>query len=154
MLGKFHQVGHRRRVERRTRMERPLAIGREFVAVSSRLVFRCDSFGIARSIEPHAIEVALRRVVRRRVEVEPASPLIDWPTSDDVAGVLREQRPILSIARNHIRVSPAISLAEQHKRLAFLNPLEARVGRITRIDPRRIRFLVRLRRCPGLRVRD
>ena len=152
MLRKFHEIDHRRRVERRMRMERPLAIGREVVSVSPRLVCGSHSLGIALSIQSNAIEVALRGVIRRREKVKPASPLIDRPTSNDVAGVLCEQRLRLAIARNYIRMSPTISLAEQHQRFASLNPVKASVGRITRIDPRRIRFLARLDNCSGSRV--
>ena len=152
MVGESDQVDDRRRVEGGIGVERPLPIRREVVAVRSGLVRRRHPFGIALAIEPDAIQVALGRVRRRREVVKPAAVLVDRPAGDDVGLVLRQERPLFAVSRDHVGLPPAVALAEQDEFLAVANPLQPGIGGIARVDPRGIGFLVRRRDFSGLDV--
>ncbi len=72
-----HDLVHRRRCERRVRVQRELCARRHLILMRPNLPHRRHTLGLPRSIEPRAIEIELRRRIRRRREVNPPRRAVD-----------------------------------------------------------------------------
>src|SRR5258706_13493293 len=79
---------------------------------------------MARAIEPRAVEIALRRVLRRRSIVQPSAFLIDRFDVDYIELARRDQLDRLAVARHYVGVTPSVAFAGPGEGTAFIEPLE------------------------------
>jgi hypothetical protein len=113
--------------------------------VRARLGARAHARGRRLAVEAHAVEVALRGVRGRGEVIEVALRLGHTAARHHVARARRQQRGPAAAARDHVRVPPAVLLAEQHEGAPAADPLEPGVGRVARVHPGRVRLLVECR---------
>ncbi len=104
-------------------MDREVRLRRDRVLVRPRLARRRDPLGRAPA-EPHAEQVALRRVLGRRREVEPSVRFVDPVDADDVVAALGDELHVGAVARDRVDVPPAVALAHPEESLAALDPLD------------------------------
>ena len=93
-------------------------------------------------VEPDAPEEHLRRVLGRRVEVEPAALRIDVRDLHHVVLAVRDE-PHRAVARHEVRVPPAVALAQVDERRAVVEPVQRRarapvVVVVVDVDPRAV----------------
>ena len=117
MIRQAHQVGHRRRVERRVRMQRPPCVGRHRIPVRPRRPRRRHPLG-GPAAQPDTIQVPLRRVVRRGDDVQPPPALVDTGDRHHVVRAARHQLHVAPVARHTIDVAPPVALARPEKAVA------------------------------------
>ena len=135
MRGDFDQFDDRWRIQGGIGVEGPCGIGRENVVVRAGLIRRGDPLQRPGTGERHAVEVFLRGVVRRGVEVVPAAGFVDHSTVDEVVIAWREHGQPLAVARPAVRVPPSISFIDHHELPATTNPGQSGVLSLARIRP-------------------
>ncbi len=111
-----------RRVQRREGVERPTGRRRDVVAVHALLPSRADALGLSRAVHADAVLEARGRVVGRRGDIEQACLLVDRVNAHDVVVARRHQPDLLAVARDVVRVAPAVALAEPEQALATGQP--------------------------------
>ncbi len=129
----LHQLYHRGAVEVRVGMKSPAGVGGNPVRVPTRRGRRRhpDRGGGLLSIEPRAIQIALRRVVRRRDVVEPLTGLVQRRDVDGVEVAGRDVRDALPVAADPIDVPPAVALTRPQE----LGSLRKPCNFVHHIDP-------------------
>src|ERR1700730_14675349 len=111
-----------------------MKVRRKIVRMSSHLTVRSQSLGLTRAVQPAAIEVALRRIVRTRNVIQ-AVVLRSYPVNFDNIEIPRCDRSnLLPIPRNQVSVPPAVLLANPEKIPAFVKPLET----VNHLEPRAV----------------
>ncbi len=122
-------------------MKRVAAVRRDRVLVRSRELARRDADRLAAAVERRAIQIPLRRVLRRRDEIRRPALLVDAGERDDVDVAARDER-LAPVARDAVDVLPAVLLRRDEEfgavadRARFRQPAESdRDERIVAIAP-------------------
>ena len=92
--------GDRRLVEGGISMNRKVTVLWKNVVMSARLACRRQAFGFAAAVQPRAVKISLRRVVRRGCVIEPATRGVHLLDPDHVEFIRRDTADIVSLARD------------------------------------------------------
>src|SRR5580704_7346732 len=103
-------------------MESPARIGRNIVIVRPGQIGWSNTLGILGTIEPSAIKITLRGILGRRAEIKPATLFVRAAETSYVEIPARNQLHAAAVARNQIRMPPAVSFAEPQKIAAVVKP--------------------------------
>src|SRR5580704_7444021 len=103
-------------------MESPARIRRNIVVVRSRDIGWSHTLRISGSIQPHAIKITLRGILRRRSEIKPAALLVGAHRTHYIEISVRDQLYAAAVARNQVSVPPAVPFAEPEKIRSVMQP--------------------------------
>ncbi len=95
-----------------------------------------DPLGRPPAVQPDAVEEALRRVVGRGRDVEPAALFVDGVDPDDIVSPRRQQPDRAAVAVHGVGVVPAVALAEPQQPTAAFEPDEV----VHDLDPGLVRI--------------
>ncbi len=146
-----HELAQTWIVEAGEAVKGELAVRRDVVRVGAGKRLRGHANRIGRTVERRPIQVALRRVLRRRDEVQPAALLVDAGDPGGVHAASRDER-LAAVPRHAVDVHPAILLGDDEELSAVADGPRLRKAAKSDGDERFVAITPHLTRPAGARV--